>query len=137
MIESDDYQYSGELSRPERFSSEFKTSKIGPTSLIWEVLNCADHGMALGAGDLNLGWVRFAERELPLEFVRSMHEVTDSMVASLEHFEIDELIPDPEVIFLLAHNRLVEFVDNHREVFDSIRLTEIENIADLRGSSSE
>ena len=137
MIESDDYQYSGELSRPERFSSEFKTSKIGPTSLIWEVLNCADHGMALGAGDLNLGWVRFAEQELPLEFVRSMHEVTDSMVASLEHFEIDELIPDPEVIFLLAHNRLVEFVDNHREVFDSIRLTEIENIADLRGSSGE
>ena len=136
VIESDDFQYSSAFLRPRRFSGEFKTSKIGPTNFIWEVLNCADHGMALGAGDLNLGWVRFANSELPSSFVRSMHDVVDSILTSLEHFEIEKLIPDPETIFLLAHNHLVEFVGKHQDIFNPIHLMENENTLNLRSTSS-
>lgn len=136
LIESDDYQYSSEMQRPQRFGGEFKTSKIGPTSFIWEVLNCADHGMAVGAGDLNLGWIRFANSELPSSFIRSMHDVVDSILVSLEHFKIEELIPDPEAIFLLSHNHLVEIVGKNPKVFDPIRLMENDNILNLRSTSS-
>lgn len=133
MIESDDYAYSSEVVRPKWFSSEFRTSEIGRTSFVWEVLNCADHGMALGLGDPKANWLRFAPNELPHDFVRSMHGVVDSLLQSLKGLNVDDLLANPQEVFLLAHSHLLDIIDSNSQIFDQIRHAENVNIGRLGG----
>lgn len=131
MIESDNFAYAEGFERPARFSSEFRTSEIGAASFIWEVLNCADHGMAIGVGNSDPGWVRYAVHELPHDFVRSMHEIVENLIISLENYSFESVVSDPTRLFLAAHQHLLDVVDANPSVFDQIRIAENNNLAKI------
>lgn len=109
----------------------FGAFPISSTLFIWEVLNCSDHGMAIGSDRLGMGWVRFMRNEFPEAFVSTMHRVTDECVRALRFYQMDDLVGDPREVFLLAHAHLHAFVDLHPDVLQPVKLAENENVRNL------
>lgn len=136
LIESDNYSYGDSHQPPKRFSSFFRMTELGGSTFIWEVLNCANHGMIKNARNLEWGWSRFARPELPKAFVQAMHGTIETCLGVVGNYDLNELVLDPGEMFVRAHRRMMEIVDENPMVFNPIRLAENSNIHRLANGDS-
>jgi len=88
------------------FTYLFKSSELGGTTFLWEILNCADHGMLVGIIDNSWKHLEFAEHELPKAFVSSMKAVSQSAINTFDNYDKRQFNENPENVFKYCHERL-------------------------------
>lgn len=119
----------------ENFSYWFKASDLGGTTFLWEILNCADHGMLMSVNDFNLNWFEYANHELPTEFVSTMKSFYSRVNQILDNYEISSINQNPTDVFKFCHDLLKDRSEEYEQMFRPLFDGEIRNVERLKSVS--
>ena len=114
------------------FSYWFKASDLGGTTFVWEILNCADHGMLVGVNNFDLNWFEYADHEFPREFVTSMNSLCTRVNQIFDNYEISDIDQNPIEVFKFCHDLLKVRSQENEHLFKPLFAGEIRNIEKLK-----
>lgn len=135
LIFNDQDGYTEPVNLIQNFSYWFRASELGGTTYVWELLNCADHGMLVGANSLDLGWLEFAKHELPSEFVALIRSVGYRSNNIFENYLISDLHNNESEVFKYCHDLLKVRANELEHLFKPLFEAELRNIEKFLSTS--
>ena len=136
LIFNDQDGYTEPANLNQNFSYWFRASELGGTTYVWELLNCADHGMLIGANSLDWGWLEFAKHELPAEFVALIKSVGYRANQIFDNYLISDLDNNENEVFKYCHELLKVRAKELEHLFKPLFEAEIRNIEKFVSTSS-